>query len=116
MTHPNRGRSRVTSLKWPVRFAVPGIMIAASLVATASGSAGGTPSVLNISDEYGITWTCQFNPYNASDEFDSFGPVYEELVYIDNLKSGSATPWLATAWGWSNGNKTLTFTIRKGVT
>jgi len=106
----------VTSIKWPVRFAVPGFMIAASLVATASSSAGGTPSVLNIADEYGVTWNCQFNPFNASDEFDSFGPVYEELVYIDNLKNGSATPWLATAWDWSNGNKTLTFTIRKGVT
>jgi peptide/nickel transport system substrate-binding protein len=106
----------VKSAKWPVLFAVPVFTIAASLVATASGSAAGTPSVLNIADEYGVTWNCQFSPYNASDEFDSFGPVYEELVYIDNLKSGSATPWLATAWDWSNGNKTLTFTIRKGVT
>jgi peptide/nickel transport system substrate-binding protein len=74
-----------------------------------------TASVVNISDEYGETWNCQFNPFNASDEFDSFGPVYEELVYIDNLKNGAATPWLATGWTWSNGNRTLTFTIRKGV-
>jgi peptide/nickel transport system substrate-binding protein len=74
-----------------------------------------TASVVNISDEYGETWNCQFNPLNASDEFDSFGPVYEELVYIDNLKNGAATPWLATAWAWSNSNRTLTFTIRKGV-
>src|SRR5579863_244575 len=73
---------------------------------------GGTVS---ISDEYGVTWNCQFNPYNASVEFASFGPVYEELVYMDSLKNGATTPWLATAWAWSNNDKTLTFTIRNGV-
>ena len=62
-----------------------------------------------------MTWNCQFNPYNASDEFDSFGPVYEELVYVDSLKNGATTPWLATNWAWSNNDKTLTFTIRNGV-
>jgi peptide/nickel transport system substrate-binding protein len=100
-------------------------MIAVSGATTIANAASGrvansrvadsTASVVNISDEYGETWNCQFNPLNASDEFDSFGPVYEELVYIDNLKNGAATPWLATAWVWSNGNRTLTFTIRKGV-
>jgi peptide/nickel transport system substrate-binding protein len=97
---------------------VPGIVLAASLASTAVGGAAGaaSSSTLNIADEYGVTWNCQFNPYNASDEFDSFGPVYEELVYINNLKSGAATPWLATSWAWTNGNKTLTFTVRKGVT
>jgi peptide/nickel transport system substrate-binding protein len=85
----------------------------ATIAAAASG--GGTASV-NIADEYGVAWDCQFNPYNASDEFGSFGPVYEELVYENSLKSGATTPWLATAWTWSNRNKTLTFTLRKGVT
>ena len=80
--------------------------------ATAKSGSGGS-NTLNISDEYGFTWTCQFNPFNASDDFDSFGPVYEELVYVDSLKNGATTPWLATAWAWSNDNKTLTFTIRK---
>jgi peptide/nickel transport system substrate-binding protein len=100
------------------RTVVPGIVLAASLASTAVGGAAGaaSSSTLNIADEYGVTWNCQFNPYNASDEFDSFGPVYEELVYINNLKSGAATPWLATSWAWTNGNKTLTFTVRKGVT
>jgi peptide/nickel transport system substrate-binding protein len=105
-------------MKWVGRTVVPGIVLAASLASTAVGGAAGaaSSSTLNIADEYGVTWNCQFNPYNASDEFDSFGPVYEELVYINNLKSGAATPWLATSWAWTNGNKTLTFTVRKGVT
>ena len=45
----------------------------------------------------------------------SFGTVYEELAFVDELKSGAATPWLASKYKWSNDDKTLTFTIRKGV-
>ncbi len=45
----------------------------------------------------------------------SFGPVYEPLVFVNALQSGKTTPWLASSFAWSNGNKTLTFTIRKGV-
>jgi peptide/nickel transport system substrate-binding protein len=106
----------VKSLKWGVRLLVPIAAISATLAAVTPGTAvSSPPSVVNIADEYGVTWNCQFNPYNASDEFDSFGVVYEELVYIDNLKSGATTPWLATSWAWGNGNKNLTFTVRNGV-
>jgi len=84
----------------------------ASASATAGASGGST---LSIADEYGVAWNCEFNPYVGSDEFDSFGPIYEELVYMNSLKNGATTPWLATAWAWSNNNKTLTFTIRSGV-
>ncbi|HXW80542.1 MAG TPA: ABC transporter substrate-binding protein [Acidimicrobiales bacterium] len=74
------------------------------------------PSALNIADAYGEPWSCEFNPFNENDEFSSFGPVYEELVYQDALESGAPTPWLATSWAWANGDKTLTFTIRSAVT
>jgi peptide/nickel transport system substrate-binding protein len=73
-------------------------------------------NTLNIADEWGFTWPCQFNPFNASDYYFSFGPVYEELAYVDSINHGAVTPWLATSWAWSDGNKSLTFTIRKGVT
>ena len=43
------------------------------------------------------------------------GQVYEPLAFVNTLQNAKATPWLATSWAWSNGNKTLTFTIRKGV-
>jgi len=43
------------------------------------------------------------------------GQIYEPLAFVDTLENAKATPWLATSWAWSNGNKTLTFTIRKGV-
>ena len=114
----------MASLKWARRFMVLGIVVPlssvvitttpATMAAAASGS--GATSV-NIADEYGVPWNCQFNPFNASDEFDSFGPVYEELVYVelpekrgDNAVAGHRLGVV------SNGNKTLTFTIRKGVT
>ncbi len=74
------------------------------------------PGALNIADAYGEPWNCQFNPFNASDEFSSFGPVYEELVYQDTVESGAPTPWLATTWTWSNDNTSLTFAIRSGLT
>jgi peptide/nickel transport system substrate-binding protein len=114
----------VTSVKWARWLIVLGITVPLSsatitstptTVAAAASSNSGANSV-NIADYYGEPWNCQFNPYNASDEFDSFGPVYEELVYENSLKNGATTPWLATSWAWSNNGKTLTFTIRQGVT
>jgi peptide/nickel transport system substrate-binding protein len=70
---------------------------------------------VTISNEQGQTWTCGFNPFNASLVDWSFGPIYESLVFVDELKSGAATPWLASKYAWSNHNKTVTFTIRPGV-
>jgi peptide/nickel transport system substrate-binding protein len=79
----------------------------------AAHSTAGTS--VTISNEQGATWTCGFNPFNASLVDWSFGPVYESLVFVDALKSGGATPWLASKYVWSNHNKTITFTIRSGV-
>jgi len=70
---------------------------------------------VTISNEQGATWTCGFNPFNASLIDWSFGPVYEPLVFVDELKSAKATPWLANKYAWSKDTKTLTVTIRPGV-
>jgi peptide/nickel transport system substrate-binding protein len=95
------------------------LLLAVGLTAAACGgnkSGGGAgASAVTISNEQGTTWTCGFNPFNASVSFLSFGTEYEELTYVDGLKSGATTPWLAKSYAWSNGNKTLTFTIRDGV-
>ena len=71
--------------------------------------------VLTIDNESGGTWTCDFNPFNLTYISFALGPVYEPLVFVNTLQSGKTTPWLATKWAWSTGNKTLTFTIRNGV-
>ena len=94
--------------------ALVGLTAAACGSSKKSSSSGGSTSV-TISNEQGTTWTCGFNPFNASVNFLSFGTEYEELTYVDGLKSGQTTPWLAKSYAWSNGNKTLTFTIRDGV-
>ena len=83
-----------------------------------SGSTGKGPSgTLTISNESGTQWNCSFNPFNPGNlgEGVTMGQVYEPLAFVDTLENGKATPWLATSWAWSGGNKTLTFTIRKGV-
>ena len=82
-----------------------------------SASASGPSGTLTISNEQGTLWTCSFNPFNPSNlaQGVTFGQVYEPLAFVNTLQSGKATPWLATAWAWSDGNKTLTFTIRNGV-
>lgn len=59
-------------------------------------------------------WQCNFNPYSGSSVGQSFGTIYEPLVY-DNLLNDTKTPWLASAFSWSSDAKTLTFTIRSGV-
>jgi peptide/nickel transport system substrate-binding protein len=79
-----------------------------------SSSKGGSTSV-TISNEQGTTWTCGFNPFNANVNFLSFGPVYEELTFVNGLKSGQTTDWLASSYAWSNNNQTLTFTMRPNL-
>ena len=86
---------------------------------TAVGSGAGTKtasgSSVTIANVAGMSWTCNFNPFNSTVQFLTFGPIYEELVFVNELKSGAPTPWLASKFAWSNHAKTLTFTIRKGV-
>jgi peptide/nickel transport system substrate-binding protein len=104
-------------------------LLAAALAACSSSSpsgssgAGGSSSgkgpsgTLTIVNASGTQWNCSFNPFNPGNlgEGVTMGQVYEPLAFVDTLENAKATPWLATRWAWSNGNKTLTFTIRKGV-
>jgi len=108
-----------------------GVIVAAGLIAagctagsstsTSSGSGTSTSNkaagntTLTISNESGALWTCGFNPLNAADTGLSVGFLYEPLVYMNPLQQGKTTPMLASSYQWSNGNKTLTFTIRSGV-
>jgi peptide/nickel transport system substrate-binding protein len=105
-----------------------GAIIASGLLATALAACGssskstspptsGPSGTLTISNEQGQLWTCSFNPFNPAviSTGVSVGEVYEPLVFVNTLQNAKATPWLATAWAWSNGNKTITFTIRNGV-
>jgi peptide/nickel transport system substrate-binding protein len=102
------------------RLTAIGAVLAAVLLAACGSSSGGGSSsaasgVLTIDNESGSLWTCNFNPFNLSDISYSLGPVYEPLMFVNALQSAKATPWLASGYAWSDGNKKLTFTIRSGV-
>src|SRR6516162_1439893 len=90
---------------------------ASSSSGSTASSAKGPSGTLVIADTQGTQWNCSFNPFNPGNTATgvTFGQVYEPLVFVNTLQSGKTTPWLATAWAWSNNNKTLTFTIRNGV-
>jgi peptide/nickel transport system substrate-binding protein len=102
-----------------VLIGATGLLAAACGTSSSSGSGptnSSAPSgVLTIDNESGGTWTCDFNPFNLSYIAFSLGPVYEPLMFVNTLQNEKVTPWLATGYAWSNGNKTLAFTIRKGV-
>jgi peptide/nickel transport system substrate-binding protein len=94
------------------------LLLAVGLTAAACGghkTSSGKKTAVTISNEQGTTWTCGFNPFNSDVNFLSAGTVYEQLTFVNGLKSGQTTDWLASSYKWSNANKTLTFTIRKGV-
>jgi peptide/nickel transport system substrate-binding protein len=95
------------------------LLLVVALAATACGgsksSKSGGSTAVTISNAQGTTWTCGFNPFNPDVNPFSVGPVYEELTFVNGLQSGKTTNWLASSYAWSNHNKTLTFTIRKGV-
>ena len=64
----------------------------------------------------GEDWKRAFNPFR--DDTDTRWPatagVYEPLL-VYNRATRTYVPWLATAYLWGAGNKTLRFTIRPGV-
>src|SRR5436190_34907 len=96
------------------------LALVVGLAATACGSnkkssSNGGSSSVTISNEQGTAWTCEFNPFNANVNFLSFGTVYEELTFVNGLKSGATTNWLASSYAWSNNNQTLSFMMRPNL-
>jgi peptide/nickel transport system substrate-binding protein len=90
-----------------------GIVMSVGLTA-----ASGASSTLTMENNTGVTFTDNFNPLDSSSfckEMSVCSLVYEPLMEFDSLKAGVQYPWLATGYVWSNGGKTLTFTIRTGV-
>src|SRR6516225_12455566 len=102
--------------RWLMLLAVASLVAgcgSSSKTSSTSNTVGGKLTIVN---ESGSTWTCQFNPFNPAVTLTSFGFVYEPLQYVNILQSKNPpVPMLATESKWSNGFKTLTFTIRKGA-
>jgi peptide/nickel transport system substrate-binding protein len=90
-----------------------GVMIPAAVAPASAGAASRAP--LNLTNEQGELWSCAFNPFVPTSSPYSVGLTYETLDFVNSLQSAKVTPWLATSYAWSNGNKRLTFAIRSGV-
>ena len=98
--------------QWLIALAAVCVMVAACGGSSSSKSSGSSTNSavvsggkvagkLVVDNESGSTWTCQFNPFNPAVTLVSFGWVYEPLEYVNILKTGSTTPWLATGSQWS---------------
>ncbi|HEY6875111.1 MAG TPA: ABC transporter substrate-binding protein [Candidatus Dormibacteraeota bacterium] len=105
-----KGRFRV----WAATLAGMGLALSACGTSSSGNTQISVGGNLTIDNESGALWQCDFNPYNGSVNGQSFGILYEPLVY-DNLLNDKKTPMLASDYKWSSDNKTLTFTIRSGV-
>ncbi len=83
---------------------------------TSTSTATGKTLVMESSPETAITQA--FNPFvptQAAYGMGATGLIYEPLIQFDLASPPTYYPWLATAYAWSNGGKTITFTIRQGV-
>ena len=102
------------------------IVGAAGLLAAGLAACGSSPSssktsaatelVMESSPETSITQ--DFNPYQptaAAYGMGATGLIYEPLIQFDLAAPPKDDPWLATGYSWSNGGKTISFTIRTGV-
>lgn len=79
---------------------------------TQTGSTQSPP--LTILAEQTSSWTDNFNPFAISNYQLPNGTIYEPLFYFSTTSS-KVYNMLGTAMTWSNGNKTLTVTVRDNV-
>lgn len=119
----------VTTTKGIALLAVLGLGLAACSSSTSpstnssAGAGGGKTSsskTLVIEDNTGATsYTDDFNPFDSNSfakTENTAALIYEPLFQFNTLDSSSpAIPWLAKTYAWSDGNKTLTLTLRQGV-
>jgi peptide/nickel transport system substrate-binding protein len=74
-----------------------------------------SPQYVTLADIGATAWVRNFNPFVAGDAEQNQGGIYEPLYILTTAGGGHSYPWLATAYTWTDGNKTLLITVRKGV-
>jgi peptide/nickel transport system substrate-binding protein len=87
-----------------------------TMLPAAPSSASTPPLIMESSPENTITQ--DFNPFvstAAPQGMGATGLIYEPLIQFDLAAPPKYYPWLATKFAWSNGGKSITFTIRNGV-
>ncbi len=82
-------------------------------MASAPASAATTKPVTIVVYPQG-SWAENYNPFSPSALPGTAGAIYEPLVQFF-MVSGKYQDWLISGFHWSNGNKTLTLNVRKGI-
>lgn len=98
--------------------AVSALGLAACGSSGSSSSGSGSSSMLTMEGSPLGSMPRVFNPFSPVDPANTAGAnylVYEPLLQFNQLKPGTIIPWLATAYSFSNGGKTVTFTLRNDV-
>jgi peptide/nickel transport system substrate-binding protein len=115
----------MTNQRWFMMAGVAALLVASAAACSSASSGSGSGSghsssaptlVMESSPESTITQ--DFNPYattQAAYGMGATGLIYEPLLEFDIAAPPKYYPWLATSYAWSNGGKSVTFTIRKGV-
>jgi peptide/nickel transport system substrate-binding protein len=83
-----------------------------------TSNAADSSAVLTVESSQQNAITQNFNPFVQSSAATLLGAtslVYEPLLQANAIKPGQYYNWLATSYSWSNGGKSITFTIRPGV-
>jgi peptide/nickel transport system substrate-binding protein len=117
-------RSRIRTNRWfAVAVATGCVMLVTALatVTPAAQSKGGLISAghrcLVMTGSGDPTFIKNFNPYTATGQPSGAfvqGAFYEPLI-VTGEGGLKPVPWLARSWAWSNGNKTLTLNLARGV-
>jgi peptide/nickel transport system substrate-binding protein len=98
--------------------ALAGLVLAATQVGLSVGSppsSAAGPQIFTMTTEASGPFPDSFNPFDISTYSGEIGSLIYEPLYQENYDQLKPIPWLATGYAWSNGGKTITLTIRKGI-
>jgi peptide/nickel transport system substrate-binding protein len=85
-----------------------------SITAARSGRAASPAYLVSFTNEH-TSMVRNFNPFSPNALDFTRGAIYEPLYIITTAGGGHEYPWLATAYKWEDGGKTLLITVRHGV-
>jgi peptide/nickel transport system substrate-binding protein len=111
------GPRRLVTVTAAVALATVAAACSSSNPSTSSGS-GTTSHTLVMESSPESTITQSFNPFVATQPIWGMGAdglIYEPLLQFNIAKPPQYYPWLATKYQWTDGGKSVTFTIRSGV-
>ena len=117
-------RSSIRTTRWFAIAVATGCVMLVTALATATPAANSKGGLITAGHRCLVmtgagdpTFTKNFNPYTATGQPSGAfvqGAFYEPLI-ITGEGGLKPVPWLARSWRWSNGNKTLTLNIARGV-